>query len=104
MSGFYHSERSDYMQSSKDSCGDGKSSCGSHGAGVVLWFIFIAFIIFFIIVAVKPDFVKDCDHHGNIVDSVNIAYAIGWSILIALIICVIFWALWAFAYDRKSGY
>jgi len=65
-----------------------------------LWFIFVAFIIFFIIVAVKPDFVKDRDHYGNCVDSVDLASAVFWSLLISFVICVIFWALWTFAYSR----
>ena len=98
------------MHKTKGSCGEksgSKSACGSgygNGAGVILWFIFIAFIIFFIIVAVRPDFVRKCDSNGNTVNSVDIARAVGWSILIAFVICIIFWALWKFADMRGNSY
>lgn len=108
MHGSYHSHRDAY---NKGAMGCGKkaapAACSSeegygHNAGFILFFIILAFLIFFILAGVKPDYVMKRDHHDNTTGSIDLAKTIGWSLLTAFVIVIIVWALWKFA-DVKGG-
>jgi len=82
-----------------DPCGSSGHYGGQnqHTATWVVWFLVVSFIIFFILIAAKPDFIRKKDREDNCNDDVDIAKAIGWSLVIAFVISIILGVLWWFS-------
>lgn len=59
----------------------------------VLWFIVIAVIVWFVLYALKPAFVQNCNALGQPDGCVSPARVLLWAILIALLIVIIIWLL-----------
>lgn len=74
-------------------------SCGGSWWGFFFWWIIVALVLYFVLFALKPDFVLKKDHHGDYYDEIDQGKLLGSAIVISVIILVALWLLaWGFGY------
>lgn len=69
--------------------------CGTWGWwSVILTFIIVFIIVWFLLYSLRPTFVLNTDSNGNVIQppTVNAGKVVVYSIIIALIACLLFWA------------
>lgn len=69
---------------------------GSFAWGLV-WFIIISFIVYVILISVKPSWVQSTNADGSPSGNLDASKAILWTIVIAFIISIIIWALYSWS-------
>ena len=77
-------------------------SCGGSWWGFFFWWIILALVLYFVLFALKPDFVLKKDHHGDCYNEIDQGRLLGYAIVLSLIIIVALWVLsWGFGYASQ---
>lgn len=72
--------------------------CNNYGWWFFLfWFLVIGIIVWFVLFALKPDFVQEKDRHDNPTGEVDQGKVLGSAIVISLVLIFVVWLFaWAF--------
>lgn len=80
-------------------------SCGGSWWGFFFWWIIIALVLYFVLFALKPDFVLKKDDYGDCYDEIDQGKLLGSAIVISLIIIFVLWLFaWGFGYGHGQAW
>ncbi len=80
---------------------DNNSGCGNGWWFFLFWFLVIGIIIWFLLFALKPDFVQKTDDEDNVTGEVDQGKVLLWAVIIALIAIFL---IWIFQWGFRGGY
>lgn len=75
--------------------------CGNGWWFFLFWFLIVGLIVWFLLFALKPDFVQFTDEDDNVTNEVDQGKVLLWAVIIAL---VIIFLVWVFQWGFRGNY
>lgn len=71
--------------------------CGNGWWFFLFWFLIVGIIVWFLLFALKPDFVQFTDEDDNVTGEVDQGKVLLWAVIIALVVIFLVWVFqWGF--------